>query len=198
MAKIYGYARVSTRGQDLAEQRAALVEHGVLMSRIYTDKMTGRRMDRPGLTALRDQLEPGDYIVVTKLDRLGRSTQDVLDLISQLKDDRIGLEVIDQGIRLDPSDNNPINKMLVTILAAFADLERDFIVQRTQEGKAIARKRPGYREGRPKAVVTDRDRKIWAYAQKHSIDEAAQMAGLSSRTIYRIRDRIRAEARKEG
>lgn len=193
MATTYGYARVSTQGQDLAEQRGALVNHGVMLPNLFTDKMTGRRMDRPGLTKLLAQLQPGDQVIITKLDRLGRSTTDVLELIKKLSDRGVGLEAMDQGIRLQPSDKDPINKLLVTILAAFADLERDFIVQRTKEGKAVARKRPGYREGRPKAIVTDRDRKLWAYAQEHSMQAAADLGDISLRTMYRIRDRILAD-----
>lgn len=193
MATTYGYARVSTQGQDLAEQRGALVNHGVMMPNLFTDKMTGRRMDRPGLTKLLAQLQPGDQVIVTKLDRLGRSTTDVLELIKKLSDRGVGLEAMDQGIKLQPSDKDPINKLLVTILAAFADLERDFIVQRTKEGKALARKRAGYREGRPKAIVTDRDRKLWEYAQEHSMQAAADLGDISLRTMYRIRDRILAD-----
>lgn len=198
MAKMFGYARVSTLGQSLEEQKDALMRYGVDPERIYSDKLTGTTMARPGMKALKAAVQKGDVIVTTKLDRLGRRTKDVLTFIDWAMDRGITLDIQNVG-RLVPGDKDPNTKLLLTMIAAFAELERDMIVTRTQEGKAIARKRPGYREGRPRKRVTDKDRRIVEYGASHSANEAAEMAGISRATYYRIKKRVEAEAaRKEG
>lgn len=198
MGVMYGYARVSTLGQSLEEQREALDAYGVKPERLYTDKLTGTTMARPGMKALKKVVKKGDVIAVTKLDRLGRRTKDVLTFIDWAMDKGVTLDIQNIG-RLVPGDKDPNTKLLLTMIAAFAEMERDMIVTRTQEGKAIARKRPGYREGRPRKRVTDKDRRIVEYGASHSANEAAEMAGISRATYYRIKKRVEAEAaRKEG
>ena len=199
MATTYGYARVSTMGQSLEEQREDLLRYAVKPENIFTDKFTGRSMDRPGLEKLKKVVKPGDVIAVTKLDRLGRRTKDVLDLIDWCRERGVTLDIQNVG-RISPKDDDPTTRLLWTMLAAFADMERDLIVQRTQEGKAIARKDPNWREGRPRITTTSKDHKIVDYAANHSVNETAEMAGVSESTIYRVLRRVRAarEVRKEG
>ena len=200
MSTTYGYARVSTLGQSLEEQRDDLERYGVEPENLFEDKFTGRSMDRPGLEKLKGVVKKGDVIAVTKLDRLGRRTKDVLELIDWCRDKGVTLDIQNVG-RLKPDEDDPTTRLLWTMLAAFADMERDLIVQRTQEGKAIARKDPNWREGRPRITTTHKDHKIVDYAASHSVKETAEMAGVSERTVYRIMRRVKEEreaARKEG
>lgn len=146
---VYGYARVSTGGQarngnSLKEQETRLRTAGA--EKIYKDVFTGRRMDRPKLQELKGKLQSGDTLIVTKLDRLGRSVAQASSLITELLDAGVTINVLDLGIL----DNGSMSTLMRNILLAFAQFERDMIVERTQEGKAIARQREGYRDGRPR------------------------------------------------
>lgn len=144
---IYGYARVSTRGQErdgngLESQIAVLKQAGC--EKIYHDAYTGTKMDRPEFTKMLGLLKPGDRLVVAKLDRLARTVVGGADLIRKLMDEGVAIHVLNMGML----DNTPIGKMLATVMLAFAEFERDMIVERTNEGKRVARVRDGYREGR--------------------------------------------------
>ena len=149
---IYGYARVSTLGQakdgnSIEAQEKLLKEHGA--SVIFADAFTGTKCNRPQFNILLKQLQPGDTLIVTKLDRIARSTQQGCQLVGQLLDRGIRINVLNLGIM----DNTPTGKLIRTILFAFAEFERDMIVERTAEGKAIARERGNFKEGRPKKPV---------------------------------------------
>ena len=139
----YGYARVSTVGQSLEAQEQELKSAGAEV--IYKDKFTGTQIERPEFTKLLSELKEGDTRIVTKLDRFSRSVGQAAGVITELVDRGITVDVLNLG-RLS---NDSVNTLMRNVLLSFAQFERDMIVQRTQEGKAIARKRPGYREGRP-------------------------------------------------
>lgn len=148
----YGYARVSTRKQELGGnglevQEAQLREAGceVIVSEAYT----GTTTDRPKLDALLDRLEAGDTFVATKLDRIARSTIQGCQLVRDLMDRDVTVRVLNMGTL----ENTPVGRMMVSVMFAMAEFERDMIVQRTQEGLEVARRRPGFREGRP--PITD-------------------------------------------
>jgi DNA invertase Pin-like site-specific DNA recombinase len=127
---IFGYARVSTQGQDLTAQIEALKAAGA--STIYREKVSGVRADRPQLTKLMAGLKAGDIVVVTKLDRLGRSTRELLDLIERIG--KAGASFRSLGDPLWDTSSSQ-GRLLSTLLAAIADFERDLIRERTGEGR---------------------------------------------------------------
>lgn len=148
----YGYARVSTRGQErdgngMDAQVAQLQEAGCDV--IVREAYTGTTTDRPELDALLGRLEPGDTFVATKLDRIARSTIQGCQLVRDLMGRDVTVKVLNMGTL----ENTPVGRMMVSVMFAMAEFERDMIVQRTQEGKEVARQRPGYREGRPPKVL---------------------------------------------
>lgn len=182
---IYGYARVSTSGQardgnSLAAQQAALMAAGA--SVIYKEAYTGTSIERPRLKELLDTLNEGDTVVVTKLDRLARNCHDGLELIDTIIEKGATLNILNLGT----FDTSPMGKMTRTMFLAFAEFERDMIVQRTQEGKAIARQRPDYKEGRKRIEIDGFDEVYSAYQKGSiSISEAARRLGISRRTFSR-------------
>lgn len=149
---IYGYARVSTAGQardgnSLEAQRKALTEAGA--KEIFCDAFTGTKASRPEFNKLLEQLKEGDTVIVTKLDRFARSALQGLTVLQELSEKGVTLHVLNMGL----FDNSPNGKLMRTIFLAFAEFERDQIIQRTAEGKAIAKANdPEWREGRKKVI----------------------------------------------
>ena len=144
---IYGYARVSTKGQDkygngLDVQEKQLRENGA--ERIFYESFTGTKKHRPELDRLFGLLKSGDTVIVTKLDRIARSTRDGLDIIDELICKGATINILNMG----KFDSSPAGKLMRTIFLAFAEFERDMIIQRTSEGKEICRSNPSWREGR--------------------------------------------------
>lgn len=189
---IYGYARVSTPGQardgnSLKDQEEKL--RGAGAEEIYTDIFTGRKMDRPKLQELKEKLQTGDTLIVTKLDRLGRSVAQASALITELLDKGITIQVLDLGIL----DKSSINSLMMNILLAFAQFERDMIVERTQEGKAIARQREGFRDGRPRKYGQIQMDHAMQLLQDHSYAQVVEMTGISRATLVREKQRRAAE-----
>ena len=150
----YGYARVSTKGQardgnSLEAQETKLKENGAEV--IYSDSFTGTKKNRPQLDLLLQTIQPGDTLIVTKLDRFARSTRQGLDIIDELKDKGVVVNILNMGVL----DNTPTGKLMYTIFLAFAEFERDMIVERTREGKEIARLDPNWSEGRQRKEIPD-------------------------------------------
>lgn len=141
---VYGYARVSTKGQELEVQIEALDKENV--EYIYKEKFTGTSTARPQLQELVEKLQAGDKLVVTKLDRLARNTKEGIELIEQLFAKDVKVHVLNVGLL----ENTSMGRFFLTTLLAVAEMERNMIVERTQEGKAIAKQNPDYKEGRPK------------------------------------------------
>lgn len=183
---IYGYARVSTKGQakdgnSLEAQEARLREHGVQV--VYKDSYTGTKLHRPELDKLLGVLKAGDTLVVTKLDRMARSTIHGAQLVNGLLERGVRVHILNMGVM----DNTPTGKLIRNIFFAFAEFERDMIVERTAEGKAIARQREGFREGRPAANVPEFE-KYFERQQRGEITvvAAAQALGISRSTWYKL------------
>jgi len=183
---IYGYARVSTKGQaldgnSLEAQEAKLREHGAEV--VYKDSYTGTKLHRPELDKLMQLLQEGDVLMVTKLDRIARSTIHGAQLVDSLLERGIKVHILNMGVM----DNTPTGRLIRNIFFAFAEFERDMIVERTMEGKAIARQREGYREGRPPANVP-RFREFFKKQQQGliTVKEAAQELGISRSTWYKL------------
>jgi len=133
--RLFGYARVSTSQQSLDIQIKALKEAGVHENRIFTDKGSGKHIEREGLKLLRMKVEEGDTILVKKLDRLGRDTADMVNLIKDFDQMSVAIRFLDDGINTEGT----MGKMVVTILAAVAQAERARILERTNEGRIEAK-----------------------------------------------------------
>lgn len=174
-----GYARVSTEAQNLDRQVDALKDYGV--DELYTEKMTGTKSHRPELDKVRLRMREGDLIVVESLSRLGRSTKDLLNLLDEF--DSKGVQLISLKESIDTS--TPTGKLLVTVLSAISQFERDLIVQRTQEGLKAARAR-GRMGGRPPVDDKTIQKALKLYAANtHTTKEIASICGISVSTLYR-------------
>ncbi|MFJ4656531.1 recombinase family protein [Nocardia sp. NPDC088792] len=177
---LIGYARVSTTDQDPQLQLDALKAAGA--ERVYTDHgVSGAKAERPELDRCLDHLREGDVLAVWKLDRLGRNTVHVLQLIEQLTERGIGFRSLTEGIHTD----GPMGKAMLTIMMAFAELERDTIIERTRAGLAAA-KASGRTGGRPKRTHNpDADKAKELKAKGLSAPDIAKMLGCSRATVYR-------------
>ncbi|WP_366516798.1 recombinase family protein [uncultured Clostridium sp.] len=146
---IYGYCRVSTKGQldnNSLEQQKEEIKDRYNNAKCYEESYTGKTMDRPVFNKLLEKLNTGDTLVVSKLDRLCRSTREGLEIIETLKEKGIRIHILNMGL----IEDTPMGNLIVTNLLAFAEFERAMIVERTQAGKAIAKTKDDFREGRPK------------------------------------------------
>lgn len=195
---VYGYCRVSTRGQakdgnSLEAQEAALRAAGATV--IYTEAFTGTITDRPELDKLLNRLQNGDKLIVTKLDRIARSAAKGIELIDGLLNRGIIVHILNMGIL----DNTPTGKLIRNIFFAFAEFERDMIVERTQEGKIIAKQNPDFREGRPRIYKRDQiNHALDLLADHHTYKQVEAMTGISKSTLIRARRQKRAEKITQG
>ena len=176
---VYGYARVSTRQQDLSRQLDLLERYEC--HKIYTEKISGIRTNRPELNKLKKRVKENDKIIIESFSRLGRSTKDLIDLVYFFE--RKGVKVI--SIKENFDTQTPQGKLMMTVFQAFSQFERDIIVERTKEGLDSARAR-GNIGGRPRI-----DPKLIQYAlnlyQKEGrtvVDICAQ-TGIKRSTFYR-------------
>jgi DNA invertase Pin-like site-specific DNA recombinase len=185
------YARVSTDDQDTRLQRTALREAGPV--KLFEDKISSRKTERPGLAAALDYLRDGDELLVWKLDRLGRSVKEVLTLADELHQRGIGLRIL-TGTLAGTYTPTGEGKFFFTIMAAFAELERDMIHQRTMAGLAAARAQ-GRIGGRP--TVLDPDKLAAArarLARGEPTSHVAKALKISRATLYRHLDIAAARA----
>ena len=183
---IYGYARVSTKGQakdgnSLEAQEAALKEAGA--TEVYADAFTGTKAHRPELDKLMEVMTAGDKLVVTKLDRIARSATQGIELVQSLLDKGITVHVLNMGLL----DNTATGKLIRNIMLAFAEFERDMIVERTQEGKAIAKQREGFTEGRPPVYSKEQLAHAVELLDTYSYGTVTKMTGISKSTLVRER-----------
>jgi len=175
---IFGYARVSTEEQSLNRQIDALNGYGV--DELLTEKMTGTKRNRPELDRLMDKVRKGDTVVIESLSRLGRSTKDLLALVEQFEEQGIVLISLKESIDI----STPTGKLLVTVLSALCQFERDLTVQRTNEGLSAARAR-GRKGGRPPKDPKTMDKALKLYdAKTHSIAEICEICSISAGTLY--------------
>jgi len=173
------YARVSSDAQCLDRQIDMLTQYGI--DCLFTEKMTGTKKDRPEIDKVKLKARSGDAVIIESLSRLGRSTKDLLNLIDDF--DKAGVQLISLKENIDT--NTPTGKLLLTVLSAICQFERDIIVQRTSEGLQAARAR-GRKGGRPKADEKAVNKAIKLYnARTHSIKEITALTGVSQATLYR-------------
>lgn len=183
----YGYARVSTQGQDLTSQIEALKAEGCRM--IYREKFTGTTKNRPQFEELLSKLQEGDTLVVTKLDRFARSAKDATSIIEDLFNRGIRVHVLNIGI----IENTATGRLIFNIFTAFAQFERDMIVERTQEGKSIAKQREDFREGRPKKFTKKQiEHALSLLDEGHSYKEVSETTGISKSTLIRSKNKAKA------
>lgn len=174
-----GYARVSTREQHLDQQLAALREAGC--TRIFEEKASGTKADRPELAAALDYMRPGDTLVVWRLDRLGRSLRHLVETVAALGDAGIGFQSIHESIDTTTSTG----RLVFHIFAALAEFERDLIVDRTHEGLAAAREK-GKVGGRPASLTVEQvDLAKDLRAQGKTYTAIGALLNVSDRTVRR-------------
>ncbi len=177
--RLFGYARVSTSQQSLDIQVKVLRAEGVKDNRIFTDKFTGSHADRDGLRLLRLKVEEGDVILVKKLDCLGRDTADMIQLIKKFDEMGIAIRFLDDGI----STEGTMGKMVVTILSAVAQAERQRILERTNEGR-IEAKANGVKFGRKQTI--DRVKVTILREQGLGATEIARQMKIGRSSVYKI------------
>ena len=175
-----GYARVSTDEQNLDLQQDALKAAGC--EKVFIDKMSGSKQHRPGLQRALDASRAGDTLVVWRLDRLGRSLKDLIELVTNLDEDAVSFQSIQEAI----DTTSPGGKLVFHIFGALAEFERNLIRERTNAGLASARAR-GRKGGRPKSL--DRERRKLAVKLyndgKHSVMDVCRIVGVSKPTLYK-------------
>ena len=188
---IYGYMRVSTaaqsKGNSLEEQERLLRKNGA--TELYQDAFTGTRTDRPNFTVLLNKLQEGDTLVITKLDRFARNTAEGLNVIQHLLERGVKVNILNMGT----IDTTPTGKLILTVMLAFAEFERDMIVQRTTEGKAIARTKDNFVEGRPPKYDDDTVEAALALLEHYNYREVAAITGISKSTLYRLHNKQRKQ-----
>jgi len=184
----YGYARVSTKHQDFEGQIRQLKEERC--DQIFSEKISGKSTNRPQFQKVISLLEPGDMLVVTKLDRFARSTKEALEIIENLYENGIRIHVLNIGI-ID--NENATGKLIFTIMFAFADFERNLILERTWEGKEIARQDPDFREGRPRKFKKAQMRHAIKLLDDHSYKQVEELTGISVSSLYRYKKRMQDE-----
>lgn len=177
--RLFGYARVSTNQQLLDLQIKRLKDAGVKESRIFHDKATGSNLDRAGLNNLLHKVEEGDVILITKLDRLGRDTADMINLVNQFANIGVAMRFLDDGI----STEGNTGKMVITILSAIAEAERVRILERTNEGRLEA-KNKGIKFGRNRSI--DRDKLLQLNADGIKGVALAKEMKISRAAVYKI------------
>ena len=173
-----GYIRVSTEEQNTARQEVLLRELGV--DEVFIDKASGKNADRPELTRMMNYVRRGDTVIVESISRFARNTRDLLDLVERLTEKQV--EFVSRKEAIDTT--TPTGKFMLTVFAAVAELEREYILQRQREGIAIAKQQGKYR-GRPPKAYPDFER-IAARWQKGEITavQAMKQLGMSKTRFY--------------
>jgi len=176
---LVGYARVSTEDQHLHLQIDALKQHGC--EKIFTDQRSGKDTDRPGLQQALEFLREGDTLVVWKLDRLGRSLQDLIQIVNRLRERGIGFKSLQENM----DTTSPGGKLIFHIFGALAEFEREIIRERTMAGLKAARAR-GRLGGRPRKLDKNKVKMVRDLyeSKEYTIREICEMMGVSKQTLY--------------
>ena len=183
---VYGYARVSTKmqqkdGNSLEAQEVMLRDSGATV--IYKDIITGTKVSRPQLNELLEVIQSGDTLVVCKLDRVARSLSQGSELVNELISKGIRVNILNIGVM----DNAPASRLTRNIFFAFAEYERDMIIERTSEGRQIARQSETYVEGRPKKFSAQQIELALNLLEDKSYKEVSMMTGISKSTLQRAK-----------
>ena len=181
--RLFGYARVSTSQQSLDLQIKSLKKEGVKSNRIFTDKATGKNVNRDGLNLLRVKVEEGDVILVKKLDRLGRDTADMINLIKEFDEMGVAIRFLDDGITTEGT----MGEMIVTILSAVAQAERQRILERTNEGR-IEAKSKGVKFGRKRSINRSQLKEL--IKKGTGASKIAEQMKIGRSTVYKLMQEI--------
>ncbi|WP_197720353.1 recombinase family protein [Slackia heliotrinireducens] len=181
---LVGYARVSTDKQVLDRQLDALKAYGVDERLIYQETGSGAKRYRPELKRMLDELNEGDTVVVAEMTRISRSTRDMLNIIDLIREKGCNIKSLNESW-LDTTDDNPSATMMVTVLSAMAQFERDTIRVRTLDGLKAANAR-GRHGGRPSVREAHADAVVRMRGEGKTIPEIVEAEGISRATVYRI------------
>ena len=181
--RVYGYVRVSTKGQapgtSLDEQTAEILEK--YPTAVIVREVASGASERPEFVKICEQLESGDTLAVCKLDRFCRTAKEGLGYVDYLRGKGVAVHILNMGV----IDNSPMGRLMVTMLLAFAEFERALIIERTQTGKAAARSRTGFRDGRPHKFSHEQIDHAIGLLETHSYKEVTKMTGISRSTLQR-------------
>ena len=188
---IYGYARVSTKkqleGNGLEVQEKELLAAGA--DKVVKEQYTGTTMQRPKLDELLEQLTAGDTLMAAKLDRIARTASEGAEVIRSLQERGVAVHILNIGVL----DSSTTGRLMTHVLLAFAEFERDLIIERTQAGREVARTHAGYREGRRPLPKARKDAAVAMILDGKSYKEACEATGLSRSTILRAMQAERAQ-----
>lgn len=186
----YGYVRVSSKSQEknnsLEEQEKEILA-SYPNAEIHREVFTAAKNfgDREVFNKVVADTKAGDVLVVCKMDRFCRSVREGLSIIENLNNKGVTVHILNLGI----IDDSPIGKLLFTVLLAFAEFERNMIVERTRSGREVARQKDGYREGRPKKHSGMQIEHALALLENYSYKQVSQMTGISKSTLQRAKKR---------
>ena len=185
---IYGYCRVSSKGQldnNSFEQQETEILNKYEKAIIINEQFTGTTTDRPKFNELIESLQENDILVVSKLDRLARNTVEGIEIVEKLFEKGISVHVLNVGLL----ENTTMGRFFLTTLLAVAEMERNTIIERTQNGKVIAKSKPGFKEGRPKKYTQkqlDNALKMLSVnGGDKSYNEVSELLGISKSTLIR-------------
>ena len=192
--KVIGYTRVSTKGQinnNSLEQQEEEILKKYPNAIIYKEQFTGAKVEeRPVLQEVIAELQEGDLLVVTKLDRLARNTTEGIDLIRGLFDKGVTAHVLNVGLL----ENSTMGNFFITVMLAVAEMERSLIAERMQSGKEIAKTKDGYKEGRPKKYSNSQLELAYKLKQEgNSYKQVEQMTGICKQTLWRYIKKLEQE-----
>ena len=175
-----GYIRVSTEEHNTARQEVLLRELGV--DEVFIDKASGKNADRPELTHMMEYVRRGDTVIVESISRFARNTRDLLDLVERLTEKQV--EFVSRKEAIDTT--TPTGKFMLTVFAAVAELEREYILQRQREGIAIAKEQGKYTGRKPMPLPDNFERVVARWrAGEITAAEAMRQTGLKPNTFYR-------------
>ena len=178
---VYGYARVSTNGQSLDQQEAELITAGC--AKVFKEKVSGARTDRAELAKVIRTLQPADVLVVTRLDRLARSTRDLLNVLATVSEREAGFRSLKDTWA---DTTTPHGRLMLTVLGGLAEFERELIRARTGEGRKRA-KEQGVKFGRPSALTANqRQEAIQRLGNGEAQADVARTFNVSQPTISRL------------
>ncbi len=177
---LIGYARVSTDDQDLRNQHAEL--HAAGCTRIFAEKITGTHARRPELVRMLDHLRAGDVVTVTRLDRLARSTRDLLDIAERIQTAGAGLRSLAEPWA---DTTTPAGRMVLTVFAGIAEFERSLIIDRTRNGREAAKRRGVQFGRRPTLTTAQIEHAREMLGEGRTVAETAELLGVHRATLYR-------------
>lgn len=189
---IYGYCRVSSKGQldnNSFEQQETEILNKYENAVIIKEQFTGTTTDRPKFNELVESLQENDVLVVSKLDRLARNTVEGIEIVEKLFNKGVSVHVLNVGLL----ENTTMGRFFLTTLLAVAEMERNTIIERTQNGKAIAKTKPGFKEGRPQKYTQKQLDNALSMLSVNggdkSYNEVTELFGISKSTLIRANNR---------